>query len=59
MGLRLAFDSKQKIECADIGQYSTMHVRYVNDLVLTHLNNKFLCMSTHMGNSNIFLSPYD
>jgi hypothetical protein len=34
VGLRLALASKQKIVCADIGQYSTMLVRYVNDCVL-------------------------
>ena len=33
MGLRLALVSKQKIECVNIGAYSTTHVRCVNDFV--------------------------
>jgi len=40
VGLRLALVSKQKIEVADIGQYSTTHEEYVNVFDITHLHEK-------------------
>jgi len=59
LGLRLAFDSKQKTELVNIGRYSTTHAEYVNDFEVTQMDKMFYAMSTHIGSSNIITNPYD